>query len=411
MTQQKILNFYIVDDDPAMIALLTTLIESAGHMAAGNRDSTDAVAEIAALKPDCVLADLMMPGMDGFALCEELRRTEGLENITLIVISAKAYEFDRKRAFEFGADGYITKPIDVETFLPSVMRVLEDKVEISFWGVRGTLPVPGTRTVRYGGNTSCVSVGFSSGKMLIFDAGSGIKALSDHLLAEKQTRLEAKIFISHPHWDHINALPFFAPLFMQGNEFEIFGAHQGDLTTREVISAQMDGVYFPITLKEFAARVYFRDLKDQMVEVDQAEVRSMLLSHPGRCLGYRVDYKGRSVCYVTDNELFLESSRYYNPHYVKTLTEFVAGTDAFITDCTYTDEEYLTKEGWGHSSIGEVVKLAHNAKVKNLYLFHHDPDQMDEDIDRKLEAAREMLEELGSSTHCIAPCDGQTFRI
>ena len=158
----------------------------------------------------------------------------------------------------------------------------------------------GGKSIRYGGNTSCVSLSFKNGGLFIFDAGSGIKELSNHLMASGARRLEAKIFISHPHWDHINALPFFVPLFIPGNEFEILGATQGDLTVREMISNQMDGVCFPVTIREFGSRVYFRDLRGETLKINGATIETMLLSHPGYCLGYRINYNGKSVCYITE---------------------------------------------------------------------------------------------------------------
>ena len=280
-----------------------------------------------------------------------------------------------------------------------------------FWGVRGTLPVSGPSSLRFGGETSCVTLEFAKGQFFIFDAGSGIKSLSNYLMAERRGRLEAKIFISHPHWDHINALPFFVPLYVQGNEFEILGASHGDITVRELISAQMDGIYFPITIKEFGAHVYFRNLKEESITIDNITVKTMLLNHPGYCLGYRVEYKGRSICYITDNELYLESSEFYNPYYVKRLTKFISDADVLITDTTYTDEEYESKVGWGHSCISKVINLAHDANVKKLYMFHHDPDQDDDAIDAKFETARTLLAELKSKTEVLAPSSSAAFHL
>lgn len=362
-------------------------------------------------KPDVAIVGLMMPDLDGTDLCSMLRAKPSTAGIKIVVVSAKTYEFDRKRALGAGADGFIQKPITAENFMPRVLRILEDKLDMTFWGVRGTLPVSGGKSLRYGGNTSCVTLEFPSHQLFVFDAGSGIKNLSDHLLKQKRARIEAKIFISHPHWDHINALPFFVPLYLPGNDFEVLGARHGDTTMRHIISAQMDGGYFPITFQEFEARVYFHDLDEEELSFGWVGVKSMLLSHPGRCLGYRVDYNGRSICYITDNELFLESNPHHNPHYVAKLAKFVEGTDALITDTTYTDEEYASKVGWGHSCISEVVKLAHRAKVKNLYLFHHDPDQSDSAIDNKLEIAEALLAGVRSKTRVLAPQEGQVFRL
>lgn len=406
------LAFYVVDDDPGWVALVTRLLEEAGHEVRSTTSSLTALAEIIVQKPDVVILDLMMPDLDGLEMCAMLRAKPSTQHIKIVVVSAKAYEFDRKRALDVGANGYIQKPINVKTFVERVHRIVEDKVDMTFWGVRGTLPVTGGKSLRYGGNTSCVTLEFPRHQLFVFDAGSGIKALSDWLLRQKRKRIEAKLFISHPHWDHVNALPFFVPLYMPGNEFEICGARHGDTTMRELISAQMDGIYFPITFQEFGARVYFRDLDEEEFKIDQQiAVKTMLLSHPGRCLGYRINYNGRSICYVTDNELFLEDSEFHNPFYVQKLTDFVRGTDALITDSTYTDAEYLTKVGWGHSCLSEVAKLAHNAEVKTLYLFHHDPDQNDNAIDRKLEMTESVLSRLGSHTRCLAPQEGQVFRV
>ena len=135
-------SFYFVDDDPDMIGFVTTHLEAAGHMVASNTVSADTLPEILSVKPDCVLLDMMMPGMDGLEMCKALRDRKDLDRTKIIVVSGKTYEFDRKRAFEFGANGYITKPLKEKTFVSDVERILEDKVILSFWGVHGTLPAP-----------------------------------------------------------------------------------------------------------------------------------------------------------------------------------------------------------------------------------------------------------------------------
>ncbi len=413
MAEKSVLKFFVVDDDPEMAEFMAELLTEGGHRACFHTDSTQAAEEIVKQAPDCVLIDLMMPGLDGMELCARLRAIDSLKDVKLIVVSSKAYHYDRKRAFENGVDGYLTKPIREKTFVSSIETIIEDKMDLTFWGVRGTLPVPGEKSLRYGGNTSCVTIEFSRGDFLIFDAGSGIKELSNWLMSQGKKKVEAKIFISHPHWDHINALPFFVPLYIQGNVFEIFGPRHGDITLHELISAQMDGVYFPITIQEFASSVDFRDLHEETLEYDGITIKTMLLHHPGQCLGYRVEYKGRSVCYITDNELFLEDDEeHYDSFYVRRLAKFVAGADALITDSTYTDDEYANgKVGWGHSCISQVVDLADRAQVKTLYLFHHDPDQNDDAIDAKLKTAREMLAERGSSVQCEAPSDHTRLKI
>ena len=406
-----LVKFMAVDDDDVMLGLYTDILEPAGHQVITRNSSIEAISEISSIAPDVLLVDIMMPGLDGLEFCKRVREMEQFAALPIIVISSKSYEFDRKRAQKMGANGFIMKPIDVVTFTDEIAQIIQDRMELTFWGVRGTLPVPGEGSLRHGGNTSCVTLEFSQGPFFIFDAGTGIKVLSDHLRETGRSRVEAKLFISHPHWDHINALPFFEPMYTQGSEFEILGASHGDVTMRELISAQMDDVYFPITLKEFAARVYFRDLHEETIEIGKVTIRTKLLSHPGYCLGYRVEYNGRSICYVTDNELFLESDPSHNAAYVETLAEFVSETDVLITDCTYTDEEYKSKVGWGHSCISQVVDLADRGNVKTLALFHHDPDQDDAAIDAKWEEACRLLKSRGSSTECVAPVEREKITI
>jgi phosphoribosyl 1,2-cyclic phosphodiesterase len=311
----------------------------------------------------------------------------------------------------WGADAYLIKPVRLVSFLNDLEQIMRDDITVHYYGVRGTLPVPGARSLRYGGNTSCVTVAIQGEPLLIFDAGTGIKELSNSLRSQRDSRLTARILISHPHWDHINALPFFAPLYVQGNEFEICGARHGDLGMEALIGAQMGGVYFPVTMREFAARVRFRDLDEGTFHWGRVEVRTMLLSHPGQCLGYRVFCDGRSLCYVADNELYLPGHPNRNEHYRARLTEFISGCDVLITDCAYLDEQYPEKVGWGHSSAGEVVAIAAQGRVKNLHLVHHDPDQSDEDIDRKLAQAEAHRRRLGGAFTILAPAEGTEFTL
>ena len=403
--------YFIVDDDRIFIKFLTKYLASEFLTIASRTTSSGALQEIKHLKPDCLILDIMMPDIDGFELCKQVKAEPSLVNTKIVVVSGKTYEIDRKRAFDMGADGYIVKPVAPNKIVGQIQRIVEDRVEMTFWGVRGTLPVPGKETIRYGGNTSCVSLEFPKGSLFIFDAGTGIKSLSDHLETQKRSQTEAKIFISHPHWDHINALPFFTPLYKQGNEFEIMGPAHGDISIRELISGQMDGVYFPIEIKEFGATVSFQNLKEGIVSIDGIKVQTILLNHPGHCLGYRIDYKDRSICYITDNELFPKSSRFYNNDYIKKLTAFIRNTDALITDCTYSEEEYAQKVRWGHSSITEVIHLAHRAKVGTLYMFHHDLGKTDTAIDTKNDQAQVLLKELKSSTVCVTPMKKQQFMV
>ncbi|MSQ54427.1 MAG: response regulator [Betaproteobacteria bacterium] len=405
------MKFYVVDDDPDLIALLERVLLDAGHQVETSTSSRRALAEIPTSRPDCVITDLMMPEMDGFELTRELRRRVELADMKIIVLSAKSYDFDRRRAKELGADGYLTKPIQRNTVIAQIGELVSSDVVITYWGVHGTLPVPGPHTLRYGGNTPCITVTAGGEPLFVFDCGSGIKKLSDSIMASKVQRFSARIFISHPHWDHINTVPFFAPLYVRGNEVEIFGPYQGDLTIERVVSAQMEGVYFPVTVREFGAHIVFRDLREESLQFGAVRIDTMLLSHPGYCLGYRLSYQGRKVCYITDNELYLPGDSRRDERYIERLIEFVEGADLLVTDTTYRDHEYPSKADWGHSCVSQVADLAARARVKRLHLFHHDPDQTDDDIDLKVRETRDALEKRRSSLPCDAPAEGSQLTV
>jgi CheY-like chemotaxis protein/L-ascorbate metabolism protein UlaG (beta-lactamase superfamily) len=400
------MKFFIVDDDPDVLALASRLLTAAGHEVVVRGAGGDAVREISDTLPDCVITDVMMPGMDGFELTRALRAKPALAATKIVILSAKSYDFDRRRAKEMGADGYITKPINIETFLQSIHACVSERIALHYWGVHGTLPAPGPEYTRYGGNTPCISVAVSGEPLYIFDCGSGIKQLSDRIMRDTGERFSGRIFISHTHWDHINTVPFFAPLYVRGNQIEIFGPYQGDLTIGNAISAQMESVYFPVTIREFGARLMFRDLREETLNFGPVTITTMLLRHPGYCLGYKLSCRGRTICYITDNELYLPTNPRHDARYVQRLAQFVQGADVLITDTTYRDHEYPSKVDWGHSCVSQVADLAARAEVKRLHLFHHDPDQTDADIDLKLDETRRELARLGSKVECDAPAEG-----
>ena len=378
------MKFFIVDDDQDTLALVSHLLTEAGHEVTVRASSAGAIADITEARPDCVVTDVMMPVMDGFELTRELRRNPELAAMKILILSAKSYDFDRRRAKEMGADGYITKPIKRETFLKSVNEFVSNRILLRYWGVHGTLPAPGPAYTRYGGNTPCVSM---------------------EIGGEPQ-RFSGRIFISHTHWDHINTVPFFAPLYLRGNQIELFGPYQGDLPIERAISAQMESVYFPVTVREFGARLVFRDLREERLAFGPMQIDTMLLRHPGYCLGYKLACRGRTICYITDNELYLPTDPRHDARYVQRLADFVRGADVLITDTTYRDHEYPSKVDWGHSCVSQVADFAARAEVKRLHLFHHDPDQTDDDIDAKLGETRRELERLKSNVACEAPAEG-----
>lgn len=403
----KKLLFLVIDDSEPVLEIYIALLSKAGHDVVAHTSCDQALEYIIEHQPDCVLCDLILPGLDGIELLKQVRNQADIKQPVFIIVSGKQFDYDRRRALEAGADAYLTKPIDPEKFLPEILANIYSRIKIKFWGIRGTLPVPGMRSLRYGGNTNCITLNISNKHNFIFDAGTGIKELSNCIISEDLLPYKAKIFISHPHYDHINGIPYFMPLYMKGNDFEFLGSDQGSVTLKQYLSEQMDSVYFPVTMSEFSSTVKFRSLTEETFMIDDIKIETILLNHPGRCLGFRVEYKGKVFCYITDNELYLKTDvKHYNEEEVNRLIRFINEADVLIIDATYTDEEYVEKIGWGHSPLSNVVDIADKAKVKLLCLHHHDPDQTDDDIDKKLLIARAILSERKSNTKCIAPHEG-----
>lgn len=410
-TDKKKLNFLVVDDDKSTADFNASLLEKSGHEVTVFSSSKEALNLVATLSPDCIVSDLMMPELDGLALYQEVKKLELPKQPAFVILTSKVFEFDRRRAFEMGVDGYLNKPARPETFVSDLLEIINKEMIVEFWGVRGTLPVPGESTLQYGGNTNCVTLSIAKKNYFIFDAGSGIKRLSNHLLKQKRFPLSAKIFISHPHYDHINGIPFFVPLYMKGNDFEFLGAPFGDINLEKIISGQMDSVYFPITVKEFSAKISYHDLGEETFNIDDIQIQTQLLNHPGKCLGFRVQYNNKVFCYVTDHELYLENTPYYNQFDTDRLIKFIYEADVLVIDTTYTDAEYAAKIGWGHSCVSRVADVADQAKVKLLCLYHHDPDQTDKEINFKLKEANDILQSKQSATRCIAPKEGEKIYI
>ena len=399
----------VIDDSEESLLVATKILEKDGHTVSTYSDPIKFLQNINSENPDLVVLDIMMPGMDGIEVLRQMRSSEQTKHIKVIVFSSKTFEYDRKLAIDSGADGFMVKPIrNKEYFLTEANRLLFQVFNIKFYGVRGTLPVPGEKSLIYGGNTSCVKVSIPGKNAIIFDCGSGVKKLGDSMVSEKT---EANIFITHAHWDHLNAFPFFTPLYIPGNKVRVYGPKSPGSSVSKMISDQMSDIYFPITVQEFGGHLDYIDLHEESFQLDGIRLSTMLLRHPGNCLGYRIDHGGKSMCYITDNELFPEKSSGYSLEYLDKLCNFIAETDVLITDTTYTEEEYPMRVGWGHSSNVEVAKLAHRANVKKLCLFHHDPNQNDQDIEKKWKDTCRVLESLNSEVECLCPKEDEELEV
>jgi phosphoribosyl 1,2-cyclic phosphodiesterase len=260
-------------------------------------------------------------------------------------------------------------------------------MKLRFWGVRGSTPTVDKSTWRYGGNTACLELTTPSGARLILDCGTGLRMLGRHLeSAPESRRIESHIFVTHYHWDHIQGIPFFSPLYAAQNRFHFYSFRSeflGRDSLKRVFETQMAHPYFPVDLSAMSATREFTEIAggDQF-EVPGARVTAHWLHHPQGCLGFRFETSAGIVVYATDNEPG-------NPKLDQSLRELAAGADIFINDAQFTPEQLATtRKGWGHSTWLEGVKIAEEAGVKNLVLFHHDPDSTDKTVDGILRDAR-----------------------
>jgi phosphoribosyl 1,2-cyclic phosphodiesterase len=275
---------------------------------------------------------------------------------------------------------------------------------LKFWGVRGSIPVPGPGTVRYGGNTTCAEIR-ADGEIIVLDAGSGIRELGLALENEFGSRaINLTLLITHVHWDHIQGFPFFVPSYNDKNQIQIFGYNGADDGLQEILKGQMAVPFFPVALYDLPGKVKIAQLDSMDFKVGDVHVRAKLVNHPGICVGYRIFTSKGSIAFLPDHEpydafkLHSAKSHLLSPEQTRKrateeraeLVKFLHGSDILILDAQYTDEEYQSHVGWGHGSLSAAISLALDAAVRKLILFHHDPTHDDETVDKMVQTARKL---------------------
>jgi len=249
----------------------------------------------------------------------------------------------------------------------------DGRIKVRFWGVRGSIPTPGADTVRYGGNTSCVEVRCGE-RIIILDGGTGLRGLGINL-TNSPTTDAASLFLSHLHWDHIQGIPFFAPLAVEGYTLDIYGPHKGSVTLAENLERQMGDPYFPVPLTAMKSEIRFHEVSaGEVIHIGRVDIKTASLRHPGGAMGFRIEHEGASVAYCCDHE--------HIPGQIDAnVLALAAAADLLIFDATYTDEDFKDKVGWGHSTWQHACKVAATAKVRRLVLTHHEPGHDDDFMD------------------------------
>ena len=287
-------------------------------------------------------------------------------------------------------------------------------MEVTFWGTRGSIAKAGPTTVRYGGNTSCISVRTDAGTLLVLDCGTGIHELGQ-VLTSAGDPVDGHLLIGHTHWDHIQGLPFFAPLFDERNVWHVYGPRGLDTSIDHTLAGQMQYTYFPVQLLDFQADIEYHDLVEGQFQIDDITITTRYLHHPALTLGYKIEVDGATLVYATDHEpsaVADESGALRGLDREDALhIGFARGADLLVHDAQYLEEEYPAKVGWGHSTVEYAVDVAVASDVTRLALFHHDPTRTDEAVDDLVERARARATAVGFPGQVFAAAEGVTIAL
>lgn len=273
-------------------------------------------------------------------------------------------------------------------------------MRIRFWGTRGSIPTPGQRTVRYGGNTACVEVRDERGALLILDAGTGLRELGLSLNGDGPMSID--LLLSHLHWDHIQGIPFFRPAYDARSELRIYGPKQAR-PLKDLLGLGMDDPFFPVDLDGLPIRLSMHDVRSgEERQVGPFSVRAATIFHPAPALAYRVESDGRVLVYATDTEDPFSGRP--NP-----VVPLATGAHTLIHDAQYLDADF--KKTWGHSTVDTAIDVAVAARVKRLVLYHHDPDRTDEALDQVEREAQERAHRLLPGLEVIAASEGLELEV
>jgi phosphoribosyl 1,2-cyclic phosphodiesterase len=307
-------------------------------------------------------------------------------------------------------------------------------MRVRFWGVRGSLPVPGANTERYGGNTSCVEITSGAGTRIIIDGGTGIRRLGKELMrAEFEAgQGRAHILVSHTHWDHIQGLPFFAPFYREGNHLFVYARQRDDQNLRSVFASQADAPFFPVSFDSTRASVAFRELHDgAKFEIEDVRVSTTRLNHPFVATAYAIAADGALVAYISDTAPFYDilfgQEFLSGPPSPRTklgrtdkaklkamaaaVVRLCEGADLVIYDTMYTAEEYRQFPHFGHSRPSDAIAVCREAEAKTLALFHHAPDRSDAELDTVLAGAQRQARPVAKRLEIVAAFEGMDFSL
>jgi phosphoribosyl 1,2-cyclic phosphodiesterase len=412
-------------------------LQEAGFAVEVARDGEECLALVRSFGPELVILDLMMPKVPGLDVLKQLKADPRTSSLGVIVCSAEDFKTEIGQASELGAFAFLAKPVAPPELVdlagrffstkspapgpapgapPGAAEVFTPQVQAEngiarLWGTRGSIPVSEAAFVRHGGNTSCMEVDTGAGR-IIFDAGSGIRSLGLSLLPGGPRHLH--LFITHTHWDHIQGFPFFAPAYIPGYHITLYAPANVDKDLESIFRGQLDRAYFPVQMEDMRAQFEFKNLGDEPLDLDGCRVSWEYTVHPSPTVGYKIEFGGRRLAYVPDNEFlkgYLGSPETLSLDEERVaihagLIEFLSGVDVLIHEAQYTNEEYPKKIGWGHTSLANACLLVKLCAPKKWIITHHDPAHDDAFLGRKLTLTRQFLARLGGTSQVEHAYDG-----
>jgi len=430
----------IIDDDPMVGELSRDLLVDAGYTVTLVQDSLEAIPTIKAQMPRLIVTDIMMPGITGMDICKAVKSDPALKHMKIIVVSGKSYDVEKQRAFQFGADFFLQKPYNVDTFSSTVKSILNDspatpapppsapvapaiiqeeipqasdldagQIRVTVWGSRALpLSLPNSAS-RYGRQTSCVSVE-TRDHLFVFDAGTGIVELGREIVSKRRHYKDIWVCLTHFHLDHILGLGSFAPIYDPNFSIHLIGANDPEKSLKEVAQATFYSSY-SLTKHPPKAKIdIYEILEDNYELMPGVKLSSMYANHPTSTLVYVLDMHGKKIAYAPDSEIWGDATAFQD--YDEKLGGFVKGCELLMHDAAFTDADYETRKHEGHSGLSITVDFAaEKAQTGELVLFHAQAEYTDQQLDGMLEAAKARVQQKGYALKCYLPSERQTFLI